>query len=102
MLLTMKPFGLEHFEALESIQSAYLTGEKFTYMDLIKAALICSRPSKRIGTFGGFFGRLRIRYWLRRCRRLDWKAESVKLRAFILAGLRELRREILAAKVGVK
>jgi hypothetical protein len=103
MLLDMKPFGPGHYAALQAVKSGFLAETKATYTDLMKAALICSRPSDCIGKFGdGFLFKIWLRVWLRRCRKLDWNAESARLQLFIYDGLKLLRDSIIAeqAKAG--
>jgi hypothetical protein len=97
MLKTMQPFGIGHMQDLEAIASPFLSGATLTYGDLIRAVMICSRPSNSAAAFpGGWLDVLKFKLWIRRCRGLDWRAESVKLQRHVLAGLRGLRDAIRA------
>lgn len=90
MLLQMQPFSAGHMLALEKINSPFLRGEPPTYQHLLRAALICAHPGNAVPTFDGWWDKIKLRLWLRRARRLDWDAESVKLQNHVIAGLRQL------------
>jgi hypothetical protein len=102
MLKTMQPFSLGHMRALEVIESPFIClGRLPALSDAIKAALICAQPASGPFAFNGWFTLLKVKIWLRRCRKLDLFTERDRIQAHVLAGLRKIRDEVnpaLAAK----
>ena len=89
MALKMEPFSMAHMLALENIKSPFLCGDSPPfYDDLIRAALICAQPINRLNAMNGWWFRVKVKLWLRRCSPWSWEPEIDKLQRHILAGLR--------------